>query len=90
VNQLNHELGELKKETYASAAASIAIASLPQPTQAGYSMLSVGTGAWESEQGLAIGISGVTSNNKFVYKAAGTTNSQGNFGGGIAVGWQWK
>ncbi|MFW1889266.1 YadA-like family protein [Acinetobacter johnsonii] len=27
---------------------------------------------------------------KYVYKVAVTTNSEGNFGAGAAIGWQWK
>ena len=71
-------------------ASSIAIASLPQPTNAGYSMVSFSVGQWEKEQGYALGVSGVTENNKWVYKAAGTGNSRGDFGGGVSLGFQWK
>ncbi|SDY21903.1 Coiled stalk of trimeric autotransporter adhesin [Acinetobacter kyonggiensis] len=90
VDALNRNMSEFENETYAAVASSLAIASLPQPTEAGYSMLSVGMGTWENKQGFAIGVSGVTENNKFVYKAAATTNTEGNLGGGAAVGWQWK
>ncbi|AUX86625.1 hypothetical protein C3F34_11635 [Acinetobacter sp. ACNIH2] len=80
---------KLEKGYQAAVAASIAIASLPQPTEAGKSMVSFGTGAWESEQGYAVGVSGVTQNNKWVYKAAGTSDSRGKFGGGLSFGLQW-
>ncbi len=90
VDALNRNMSDFEDETYAAVASSLAIASLPQPTEAGYSMLSVGVGTWENKQGFAVGISGVTENNKFVYKAAATTNTEGNLGGGAAVGWQWK
>ncbi|TXJ06212.1 MAG: hypothetical protein E6Q25_09860, partial [Acinetobacter sp.] len=66
-----------------------AVAGLPQPTRSGASMLSVGTGAWNGEQAIAIGVSGITSNDKFIYKAAGTTNTEGDSGGNFSVGWQW-
>ena len=80
----------LEDKTYAAVASSIAIASLPQPTEAGMSMFSTGVGMWEGEQGYDFGMSGVTENNKYVYKAAVTFNSEGDFGAGAAVGWQWK
>lgn len=83
-------LNTMKNEYRAAVASSIAIASLPQPTQAGMSMVSAGTGAWDGETGYAVGVSGVTENNKWIYKAAATSNSRGDFGGGIAVGFQWK
>jgi len=90
VEDLNRDLDHLEDSAYAAVASSIAIASLPQPTDAGYSMFSFGVGAWENQQGFAAGFSGVTGSNKFVYKVAATANTEGNFGGGASVGWQWK
>ena len=90
VNALNRDMRELEDRAYAAVASSIAIASLPQPTDAGYNMFSAGVGTWEGEQGYAYGLSGVTESNKYVYKVAVTTNSEGNFGAGAAIGWQWQ
>ena len=72
VDELNRRVDHLEDGLYAAVASSIAIASLPQPTDAGYNMFSVGMGTWESEQGFAIGFSGVSENNKYVYKLAAT------------------
>ena len=72
VDELNRRVDHLEDGLYAAVASSIAIASLPQPTDAGYNMFSVGMGTWESEQGFAIGFSGVSANNKYVYKLAAT------------------
>ena len=90
VEDLNRDLDHLQDSAYAAVASSIAVASLPQPTDAGYSMFSFGVGAWENQQGFAAGFSGVTGSNKFVYKAAATANTEGDFGGGASIGWQWK
>lgn len=90
VEDLNRDLDHLQDSAYAAVASSMAIASLPQPTDAGYSMFSFGVGAWENQQGFAAGFSGVTGSNKFVYKAAATANTEGDFGGGASIGWQWK
>jgi autotransporter adhesin len=90
VDELNRRFDGFKDGVHAAVASSIAIASLPQPTDAGYSMLSVGMGTWEGEQGYAVGFSGVTENNKYVYKLAATTNTEGDFGAGASIGWQWK
>ena len=90
VNALNRDMRKLEDRTYAAVASSIVIASLPQPTDAGYNMFSAGVGTWEGEQGYAFGLSGVTESNKYVYKVAVTTNSEGDFGAGAAIGWQWK
>lgn len=89
-DELNHRIDRLEDGVYAAVASSIAIASLPQPTDAGYNMFSAGVGTWEGEQGFAVGFSGVSENNKYVYKLAATTNTEGDFGAGASIGWQWK
>jgi autotransporter adhesin len=90
VNQLNQNFQEFKQDTNAAIASSLAVAGLPQPIQAGNSLVTAAVGGWNGEQAFAIGVSGVTDNNKIIYKAAGTTNTQGDFGGSIGVGWNWK
>lgn len=97
LDQLDNRFNKFNKETKAGIASAIAIASLPQPTEKGYSMLSLGTGVWEGETSVALGASGVTNDKKllqksvnYVWKFASTTNSQSNWGGGGSVGVQWK
>ncbi|ESK53436.1 YadA C-terminal domain-containing protein [Acinetobacter tjernbergiae] len=89
VDQLNQDFQSFKKDSYAATAASLATASLPQPSNAGYSMVSAGTGTWKGQQGFAIGMSGISEDNKVIYKLAGTGNTQGDFGGSAAIGYQW-
>ena len=88
-NYTNQSIAKLEKNYQAAIASSIAIASLPQPTEAGMSMVSLATGSWSGQQGYALGVSGVSLNNKWVYKAAATADSRGKFGGGLSVGYQW-
>lgn len=90
VNALEQSFADERRDTRAAIAASLAVASLPQPTYAGASMFSAAAGTWDGEQGIAIGFSGVSETNRFVYKASGTASSQGDVGGAIALGWQWK
>ena len=90
VNALENEFRNERRDTRAAIASAIAVASLPQPTYAGANMLSVAGGTWRGQQGFAVGFSGVTEDNRFIYKASGTASSQGDVGGGVAIGWQWK
>ena len=97
VDQLNRNLSDFSKKTNEGIASALAVASLPQPTEKGYSMLSIGTGVWESEQSIAIGASGVTEDKQlfnvpvnYVWKFASTATASGSFGGGASVGVQWK
>ena len=97
LNNINDRMDRLEKDTYSGIAASIAIASLPQPTEKGYTMMSAGTGVWRGESGLAVGASGVTEDKKlfkkqvnYIWKFASTVDSRSNWGGGASVGVQWK
>lgn len=90
VNALENEFRNERRDTRAAIASAIAVASLPQPTYAGANMFSVAGGTWRGQQGFAVGFSGVTEDNRFIYKASGTASSQGDVSGGVAIGWQWK
>lgn len=52
-------------------------------------MVSFGVANVEHEQGYAIGLSGVSLNNKWIYKVAIAGNSRGRLSTGIALGFQW-
>ncbi|WP_445115386.1 ESPR-type extended signal peptide-containing protein [Acinetobacter sp. WZC-1] len=93
----NRRIHDVEKRANAGIASALAVATLPQPTEKGYTMLSAGTGAWQGESSIAIGASGVTEDKKvfgkpvnYVWKFSGTGDSRGNMGGGAAVGIQWK
>ena len=73
----------------AGIASALAVGNLPQPTAAGKSMLSIGTSTHNGEQAVAIGISGVTPDNKYVFKGGVSSNTQNDVSGTIAVGIQW-
>jgi autotransporter adhesin len=97
IHQLDAKINKFDKQAKAGIASAIAIASLPQPIDKGYSMLSLGTGAWDGESSLALGASGITEdktifnkNVNYIWKFASTTNSQNKWGGGASVGIQWK
>lgn len=90
VNELNHTLNHSEDSVYTAVESKIAIASLPQPTDVGYNMFSVSAGTWGGEQGYALGFSGVTENNKYVYKISTISKSENNLAAGVSVGWQWK
>lgn len=80
---------KMQREHYAGTSAAMAVASLPQPTLPGKTMVSLGVGAYRSEQGMALGISRVTESNRFVLKGAVTADSRGGVGGSVGAGWQF-
>jgi len=86
---LQQRLSRFDESMSAGIASALAIGNMPQPTEAGKNMLSLGTATYNGQQALAIGISAVTSDNKYVIKGALSTNTDSDTSGAVSVGLQW-
>ena len=62
---------------------------MPQAYLPGKSMLAAAVGGYQGEAALAVGLSGVTDNGRYVYKAQASGNSRGDFGFSVGAGIQW-
>ncbi len=88
-DSLKNMVEDNKNKMSAGVAGAMAMASLPQPYAPGASMVSMGGGTFQSQSAVALGVSAISDNGKWVTKVAGTTNSQGDFGASLGVGYQW-
>lgn len=73
----------------AGIASAMAVASLPQPSEAGRSMASFAAGSFNGESGMAVGLSGVSDGGRWIYKFSGSTNTRGDGGVAVGAGIQW-
>ncbi|WP_432785508.1 hypothetical protein AAEX37_02323 [Oligella sp. MSHR50489EDL] len=103
VNQLSASHNSLKSEidanrydinrnnnrANAGIAAAMATAGLPQAYLPGKSMVALAGGVWRGETGMAIGVSTVSDNGKWILKGTATTSGRGGAGGTIGAGYQW-
>lgn len=87
--RLERDLTRFDESANAGVASALAIGNLPQPTQAGRNMLSVGSATHNGQQAIAVGLSTVTLDNKYVIKGGFSTNTNKDASGSIAVGLQW-
>nr|WP_179404551.1 YadA-like family protein [Burkholderia guangdongensis] len=85
----NSQISSLRRDMYGGVASAMAVAGLPQPTAPGRSMVSVATSNWQGQQGVALGVSTISENGRWVYKGSMTTSSRGGAGGVVAAGYQW-
>ncbi|WP_177497511.1 ESPR-type extended signal peptide-containing protein [Pseudomonas sp. Hp2] len=85
----DRQIKRLDNRASAGVASAMAMAGLPQPTEAGRSMASIGASSFGGESGIAIGLSGVSEGGRWVYKASGSTNSRGQGGVSVSAGIQW-
>ncbi len=75
---LQGQINSVAKGANAGTAAAMAVAGLPQPTQAGKAMVAIAGARYAGQTGTALGASYVTQNNKFVLKLSGNTSTNGN------------
>jgi len=89
VQALQNTINTNQRNADAGTAAAMAVAGLPQPTAPGKSMISIAGSTYQGQTGLALGVSIATGDGRWVYKFAGTSNSQGKTGAVIGAGFQW-
>ncbi|MBM7060772.1 YadA-like family protein [Pseudomonas sp. UL073] len=88
-NALQRDLDEQDDTLSAGIAGAMAMASLPQPYVPGASMAAAGLGTYRGQGAVAVGVSRISDNGKWVTKLQGSTTTQGNFGAAVGVGYQW-
>ncbi|MCU4313555.1 YadA-like family protein [Acinetobacter bereziniae] len=86
----NKNVDDLRNDTYAGIAGAMAVGNLPQPTEAGMSMMSAGVSGYRGETAVAVGISAISDSNKIIWKMGASADSRSNIGGAVSVGYQWK
>lgn len=89
LNNLRGDLRKYERNSYAGAASAMAVAGLPSAYQPGKSMASAAVSNYLGQSAVAIGVSTITDNGRWVYKFAGNVNSQGKLGAVVGAGYQF-
>ena len=87
--ELKNDLHEQDDILSAGIAGAMAMASLPQPYAPGASMTAAGLSSYRGQSALAIGVSRISDSGRWVTKLQGNTNSQGELGLSVGIGYQW-
>lgn len=87
--KLGRKMDAMKDKLSGGVASAMAMGALPQPFSAGAGMMSMGGGSYNGESAIAIGASKVSENGKWVTKLQGSTNTQGDYGVSVGIGYQW-
>ncbi|MBO1530955.1 YadA-like family protein [Psychrobacter sp. F1192] len=89
VNSLGYRIDDVEDDANAGISAAMAMSSLPQANIAGKSMIGGGIASYNGESAVAIGVSRVSDNGRWVMKINGTADTQGNAGGAIGAGFHF-
>lgn len=89
LNNIHGKLDEYKKDSRAGTASAMAIGNLPQSTIPGKGMVSLGGGFYDGESAMAIGLSKMSDDGKWVVKGSASYDSQENAGAAVSVGFHF-
>lgn len=89
INNVRDDLRKVERNANAGAASAMAVAGLPQAYTPGRSMASAAASHYLGQSAIAVGLSTISENGRWVYKIAGNVNSQGKLGAVIGAGYQW-
>jgi autotransporter adhesin len=90
MNELGYKIGEVEDDANAGISAAMAMSSLPQAYIIGKSMVGGGIATYNGESAVAVGVSKLSDDGRWVIKVNGTADTQGNVGGAIGAGFHFN
>ncbi|EHO7894106.1 YadA-like family protein [Escherichia coli] len=87
--EMDNKLSKTESKLSGGIASAMAMTGLPQAYTPGASMASIGGGTYNGESAVALDVSMVSANGRWVYKLQGSTNSQGEYSAALGAGIQW-
>lgn len=89
ISNVESDIWKMDRGYRSATASAMAMAGLPQAYLPGKSMLSVAASTYQREYGVAVGLSGITENGRYVYKAQASGNTARDWGVTVGAGLQW-
>ncbi|WP_227429590.1 ESPR-type extended signal peptide-containing protein [Psychrobacter sp. I-STPA6b] len=89
INALGYKVNDVEKQANAGISSAMAMASLPQAYLPGKSMISGGIASYNGEGAVAVGVSKLSDNGRWVFKMNGSADTQGNAGASAGIGMHW-
>ena len=87
---LDQRVGSLDKTLSSGIASALAIGSMPTMSIAGAHMITGGSGHFNGQGSVAVGLTGTTDNGKISYKIGGSYTQDGGSAFSIGGGYRWK
>lgn len=91
-NRMNHidaRIGDVEDDANAGVSSAMAMASLPQAYIPGKSMLTGGIATYNGEGAVAVGLSKLSDNGRWVLKISGSADTRGNAGAAVGAGFHF-
>ena len=88
-NRLERRVNDVEDDANSGIAAAMAVATLGQAYERGQKSVSMGGSVWRGETGYAVGVSTVSEEGSWLFKANGAVSSKGYSGGGVSATYLW-
>ena len=88
-NRLERRVNDMEDDANSGIAAAMAVATLGQAYERGQKSVSMGGSVWRGETGYAVGVSSVSEEGSWLFKANGAVSSKGHGGGGVSATYLW-
>jgi len=89
IDTLRNDIDKNRDDANGGTASAMAVATLPQPSAPGKNLLAFASSTFQGQTGLALGLSSMTNDGRWIVKAAATTNSRRQSGASVGAGYQW-
>ncbi|RGE47100.1 hypothetical protein DZC30_01535 [Comamonas testosteroni] len=86
---IQNQINQNRREANAGTAGAMAMAGMPQAYLPGKSMLAAGAATYRGESAMAVGMSRISDNGRWVTKFTGSANTRGQVGVSVGAGYQW-
>ena len=87
--ELRGRINEVDRKASAGTASAMAMVGIPQAYLPGKSLVGAGIASYRGQSAIALGMSAVSDNGKWIVKGSLSRNSQGHTGVAVGAGFQW-
>lgn len=89
LNEIQGKFNKYKKQASAGTASAMAMGNMPQSTIPGKGMMSLGSGFYDGQSAMAIGLSKMSDDGKWVFKGSASYDSQEKAGAALSIGFHF-
>ena len=89
INNLSNKIDANHNKAMGGVASAMASAGLPQAYVPGKSMVAMGAATYQGRTALALGVSTISDNGRWVLKGSVNTHNHGTVGANVGMGYQW-
>jgi autotransporter adhesin len=89
MQNLGNRIETVGKDSFAGTAGAMAMAGMPQANMPGKSMVSAGAATFKGQSAVALGVSKLSDDHRWVIKFSGSANTRGDVGASVGAGFNW-